>query len=85
MSDLFPRRNISNSALVDLILARFLFMTPDATLNPHSEGADDAGMERIFCASNQTLGNRVQFAFYHDNRQRKLPSPSYRSHPFSFS
>jgi hypothetical protein len=59
-------------------------MTPDATLNTHSEGADDAGMERIFCASNQTLGNHVQFAFHHDNRQRKLPSPLYRSHPFSF-
>ncbi len=46
-------------------------MTPDATLNTHSEGADDAGMERIFCTSNQTLGNHVQFTFRHINNQRR--------------
>jgi hypothetical protein len=39
---------MSNSAFVGLILALFLLITPDATLKTRSEGADVAGMERIF-------------------------------------
>jgi len=63
--DLFPRKNITSSALSVVIRALFLSMMLAAALNTRSDGADVAGIDKIRCASNQTFGNFVWLPFHH--------------------
>jgi hypothetical protein len=61
---------MSNYAFCGIKRALFLSTTFAAALNTRSAGAEVAGIQRIFFASNQTQGNLMWFSRHHCSGQR---------------